>query len=59
MAEIVGYLLWLVCPLVVEGVWVVEGNVGVDEEEDSAVYRVGLGEAISFVDHIWRWVGAG
>ena len=59
MAEVVGYVRWLVCPLVVEGVRVAEGDVGMDEEEGAAVYRVGLGEAASFVDHIWRRVGAG
>ena len=59
MAEVVGYVRWLVCPLVVEGVRVIESDVGIDEEEGAAAYRVGLGEAASFVDHIWRWVGSG
>ena len=54
-----GYVRRLVCPLVVGGVRVVEGDVGMDKEEGATVYRVGLGEAASFVDHIWRWVGSG
>ena len=59
MSEVVGKVRWLVCPLVVDGVLVVEGDVGMDKEEGATVYRIGLGEAASFVDRIWRWVGAG
>ena len=54
-----GYVRRLVCPLVVDGVRVVEGDVGMDKEEGATVYRIGLGEAASFVDHIWCWVGSG
>ena len=59
MTEVMGYVWWLVCHLVVKRIWVVEADVGMYEEEGATVYCVMLGEAAAFVDPCWGWVGAG